>query len=247
MKLALLGYGKMGQIIERFALERGHEVVLKITIDNLQDLTVANLAKADVAIDFSAPDAVVNNIYKCFEASVPIVVGTTGWYGKLQEIKNDCLSSNNTLLYGSNFSIGVNLFFYLNKVLAKLMNNYPAYEVQVEEIHHTQKLDAPSGTAMTIAEDIIENLDRKTEWLNEIVGTPIPEIIKNEQLLIESHRIENVPGTHTVVYSSEVDDIEIKHTAHSRAGFALGALVAAEWLQNKQGFYNVADVFNFNN
>lgn len=247
MKLALLGYGKMGQIIERFALERGHEVVLKITIDNLQDLTVANLANADVAIDFSAPDAVVNNIYKCFEASVPIVVGTTGWYGKLQEIKNDCLSSNNTLLYGSNFSIGVNLFFYLNKVLAKLMNNYPAYEVQVEEIHHTQKLDAPSGTAMTIAEDIIENLDRKTEWLNEIVGTPIPEIIKNEQLLIESLRIENVPGTHTVVYSSEVDDIEIKHTAHSRAGFALGALVAAEWLQNKQGFYNVADVFNFNN
>lgn len=247
MKLALLGYGKMGQIVERFALERGHEVVLKITIDNLQDLTVANLANADVAIDFSAPDAVVNNIYKCFEASVPIVVGTTGWYGKLQEIKNDCLSSNNTLLYGSNFSIGVNLFFYLNKVLAKLMNNYPAYEVQVEEIHHTQKLDAPSGTAMTIAEDIIENLDRKTEWLNEIVGMPIPEIIKNEQLLIESHRIENVPGTHTVVYSSEVDDIEIKHTAHSRAGFALGALVAAEWLQNKQGFYNVADVFNFNN
>lgn len=245
MKLALLGYGKMGQIIERFALERGHEVVLKINIDNLQDLIVANLANADVAIDFSAPDAVVHNIYKCFEANLPIVVGTTGWYGQLQEIKNDCLSSNNTLLYGSNFSIGVNLFFHLNTVLAKLMNNYPAYEVQVEEIHHTQKLDAPSGTAMTIAEDIIENLDRKVEWLNEVVGTPIPAIVKNEQLLIESHRIENVPGTHTVVYSSEVDDIEIKHTAHSRAGFALGALVAAEWLQNKQGFYNVADVFNF--
>ncbi len=246
MKLALLGYGKMGQIIERFALERGHEVVLKINIDNLQDLTVGNLANADVAIDFSAPDAAVSNIYKCFTASLPIVVGTTGWYGYLQEIKNDCLSSNNALLWGSNFSIGVNLFFHLNTVLAKLMNNYPAYEVQVEEIHHTQKLDTPSGTAMTIAEDIIENLDRKKEWLNEVVGTPIPEVIKNEQLLIESHRIENVPGTHTVVYSSEVDDIEIKHTAHSRAGFALGALVAAEWLQNKQGFYNVADVFNFN-
>lgn len=247
MKLALLGYGKMGQIIERFALERGHEVVLKISADNLQDFTVDNLAKADVAIDFSAPDAAVHNIYKCFEANVPIVVGTTGWYGNLQEIKNDCLSSNNTLLYGSNFSIGVNLFFHLNTVLAKLMNNYPAYEVQVEEIHHTQKLDAPSGTAMTIAEGIIEELDRKSEWLNEVVGTPIPDVIKNEQLLIESHRIENVPGTHTVVYSSEVDDIEIKHTAHSRAGFALGALVAAEWLQNKQGFYNVADVFKFNN
>ena len=247
MKLALLGYGKMGQIIERFALERGHEVVLKININNLDDLTVANLSNADVAIDFSAPDAVIDNIYKCFEASLPIVVGTTGWYGKLQEIKNECLSSNNTILYGSNFSIGVNLFFHLNTVLAKLMNSYPAYEVQVEEIHHTQKLDSPSGTAMTIAEDIIENLDRKTEWLNEVVGTAIPEIIKNEQLLIESHRIENVPGTHTVIYSSEVDEIEIKHTAHSRAGFALGALVAAEWLENKQGFYNVADVFNFNN
>ncbi len=247
MKIALLGYGKMGQIIERFATERGHEIVLKIGIDNLNDFTIENLKQADVAIDFSAPDAAVSNIYKCFEAKVPVVVGTTGWYGELQNIKNDCEQSNNTLLYGSNFSIGVNIFFHLNKVLAKLMNNYPAYEVQVEEIHHTQKLDAPSGTAMTIAEDIIENLDRKTEWLNEIVGTPIPEIIKNEQLLIESHRIENVPGTHTVVYSSEVDDIEIKHTAHNRAGFALGALVAAEWLQNKQGFYNVADVFKFNN
>lgn len=246
MKIALLGFGKMGQIIERFALERGHEIVLKITADNLADLNVANLKKADVAIDFSAPDAAVDNIYKCFEASLPIVVGTTGWYGELQKIKNDCLASNNTLLYGSNFSIGVNLFFHLNKVLAKLMNNYPAYDVQVEEIHHTQKLDAPSGTAMTIAEDIIESVERKAEWLNEVVGTPIPEVIKNEQLLIESHRIENVPGTHTVVYSSEVDDIEIKHTAHNRAGFALGAVVAAEWVQNKQGFYNIADVFNFN-
>ncbi len=246
MKIALLGYGKMGQIIERFALERGHEIVLKISIDNLQDLTVDNLAIADVAIDFSAPDAAVGNIYKCFDAGVPVVVGTTGWYGKLQEIKNDCLSGGNSLIYGSNFSIGVNLFFHLNKVLAKLMNNYPAYEVQVEEIHHTQKLDAPSGTAMTIAEGIIEELDRKTEWLNEVVGTPIPDVIKNEQLLIESHRIENVPGTHTVLYSSEVDEIEIKHTAHSRAGFALGAVVAAEWLQHKQGFYSIADVFNFN-
>ncbi|TKB97222.1 4-hydroxy-tetrahydrodipicolinate reductase [Pedobacter cryotolerans] len=245
MKIALLGYGKMGQIIERFAIERGHEIVLKISIDNVEDFTIENLQKADVAIDFSAPDAAVANIYKCFEASLPVVVGTTGWYGNLQEIKNDCLSSNNTLLYGSNFSIGVNLFFHLNKVLAKLMNNYPAYEVQVEEIHHTQKLDAPSGTAMTIAEDIIEEIDRKSEWLNEVVGTPIPDVIKNEQLLIESHRIENVPGTHTVVYSSEVDDIEIKHTAHSRAGFALGAIVAAEWLENKKGFYNIADVFNF--
>lgn len=245
MKVALLGYGKMGQIIERFALERGHEVVLKINADNLDDLNKANLFKADVAIDFSAPDAAISNIYACFEANLPIVVGTTGWYGQLQEVKDQCLSSNNTLLYGSNFSIGVNIFFHVNKVLAKLMSNFPAYDVQVEEIHHTQKLDSPSGTAMTIAEGIIEELDGKTEWVNELVGSPFEDVIKKEQVLIESHRIENVPGTHTVVYSSEVDDIELKHTAHSRAGFALGAIVAAEWLQNKQGFYNIADIFNF--
>ncbi len=245
MKIALLGYGKMGQIIERFAIERGHDIVLKIGIENLDDFTLENLKKADVAIDFSAPDAAVANIYKCFEANLPIVVGTTGWYGNLQQIKNDCLSSNNTLLYGSNFSVGVNLFFHLNKVLAKLMNNYPAYEVQVEEIHHTQKLDTPSGTAMTIAEDIIDSIERKQEWVNELVGTSVPDAFKSNQLLIESHRIENVPGTHTVVYSSEVDDIEIKHTAHNRAGFALGAIIAAEWLVNKQGFYNIADVFDF--
>ncbi len=245
MNIALLGYGKMGQIIERFAIERGHDIVLKIGIENLEDFTTENLKKADVAIDFSAPDAAVSNIYKCFEARLPVVVGTTGWYGNLQQIKNDCLKSNNTLLYGSNFSVGVNLFFHLNKVLAKLMNNYPAYEVQVEEIHHTQKLDAPSGTAMTIAEDIIDAVDRKNEWVNEVIGTSVPDSFKNEQLLIESHRIENVPGTHTVVYSSEVDDIEIKHTAHNRAGFALGALIAAEWLEKKQGFFSVPDVFNF--
>ncbi|WP_443940002.1 4-hydroxy-tetrahydrodipicolinate reductase [Pedobacter sp. MW01-1-1] len=243
MKIALLGYGKMGQIIEKFALDRGHEIVLKISIDNVSDLTVENLKSADVAIDFSTPDSVLSNIDSCFEAGVPVVVGTTGWYGKLQEVKNNCVNSNNALLYGSNFSIGVNLFFKLNQTLAKLMNNYPAYEVQVEEIHHTQKLDAPSGTAITIAEGILENLDRKGEWLNEVVGTDVELFPKAEQLLIESHRIENIPGTHTVIYSSEVDEIEIKHTAHNRAGFALGAVVAAEWLQNKKGFYSITDIF----
>ncbi len=245
MKIALLGYGKMGQIIERFAVDRGHEIVLKITVDNKGDLTESNLRKADVAIDFSTPDAALDNIYACFKANLPVVVGTTGWYGQLQEVKNQCLNSNNTLLYGSNFSIGVNIFFHMNKVLAKLMNNFPAYEVQVEEIHHTQKLDSPSGTAMTIAECIIDNLDRKTEWVNELVGTPFEEVVKKEQLLIESHRIENIPGTHTVIYSSEVDEIEFKHTAHSRSGFALGAIVAAEWLEHRQGFYNITDIFNF--
>lgn len=244
MNIALIGYGKMGQIIERFAIERGHEVVLKIGIDNLADLTVSNLRKADVAIDFSTPDAAINNIYTCFDANVPIVVGTTGWYGQLQEIKDECLRRNNTLLYGSNFSIGVNLFFHINEVLAKVMNNYPVYEVQVEEIHHTQKLDSPSGTAMTLAEGIIENMDRKSEWVNELDGNPAIDVLKQEQVLIVSQRIENIPGTHTVIYSSEVDEIELKHTAHSRAGFALGAVVAAEWLQNKQGFYNISDIFN---
>ncbi|WP_316791702.1 4-hydroxy-tetrahydrodipicolinate reductase [Pedobacter frigoris] len=245
MKIALLGYGKMGQIIERFALERGHEIVLKISIDNREDLTTSNLRKADVAIDFSSPDAAISNIYACFEANLPVVVGTTGWYGQLQEVKNECLSRNNSLLYGSNFSIGVNLFFHINKITARLMNNFPAYEVQVEEIHHTQKLDSPSGTAMTLAEGIIDNLDRKSEWVNELVGTPFEDVVKKEQLLIESHRIENIPGTHTVVYSSEVDEIELKHTAHNRSGFALGAIVAAEWLERKQGFYNVTDMFDF--
>lgn len=245
MKIALIGYGKMGQIIERFAIERGHEVVLKIGRTNLDELNVANLRKADVAIDFSLPDAAIKNIHTCFDANIPLVVGTTGWYGQLQEIKDECVSRNNSLLYGSNFSIGVNLFFHINEVLAKIMNNYPAYDVQVEEIHHTQKLDAPSGTAMTIAEGIINRLDRKNEWVNELDGAPTDEVLKQEQVLIASQRIENIPGTHTVIYSSEVDEIEIKHTAHNRAGFALGAVVAAEWLQNKQGFYNIADIFNF--
>jgi 4-hydroxy-tetrahydrodipicolinate reductase len=245
MNIALIGYGKMGQIIERFAIERGHEIVLKIGSQNLNELTVSNLKKADVAIDFSLPDAAIKNIYTCFEANVPLVVGTTGWYGQLQEIKNECLLNNNTLLYGSNFSIGVNLFFHINEVLAKIMNNYHAYDVQVEEIHHTQKLDSPSGTAMTIAEEIISRLDRKGEWVNELNGSVPAEVLKPEQLLIASERIENIPGTHTVVYSSEVDEIEIKHTAHNRAGFALGAVVAAEWLENKQGFFNISDIFNF--
>jgi len=245
MKIALIGYGKMGQIIERFAIERGHEIVLKIGTANLDEFTSSNLRKADVAIDFSKPDSAIKNIHTCFDANVPVVVGTTGWYGQLQEIKDECMSRNNTLLYGSNFSIGVNLFFHLNEVLAKMMNNYPAYDVQVEEIHHTQKLDSPSGTAMTIAEEIIENIDRKKEWINELDSDPNVEVIKPEQLLIASQRIENIPGTHTVIYSSEVDEIEIRHTAHNRAGFALGAIVAAEWLQDKQGFYNIADIFNF--
>ncbi|WP_395626195.1 4-hydroxy-tetrahydrodipicolinate reductase [Daejeonella sp.] len=245
MKIAILGYGKMGRIIEKFAHERGHEIVLKVNVENTEDLTLENLQKADVAIDFSTPDSALSNIELCFDAHVPVVVGTTGWYGHLQEVKNKCLSGNNTLLYASNFSIGVNVFFFVNKILAKIMNRYPQYEVQVEEIHHTEKLDSPSGTAMTIAEGILSELERKNEWVNELIGSGEELIAKPDQLLIESHRIEDVPGTHTVIYSSEVDDIEFKHKAHSRAGFALGALLAAEWLQDKKGFFNITDMFDF--
>ncbi|HEY0899045.1 MAG TPA: 4-hydroxy-tetrahydrodipicolinate reductase [Sphingobacteriaceae bacterium] len=246
MKIALLGYGKMGRIIEEFALDRGHDVVLKITSSNQDELTVENLQKADVVIDFSTPATVLSNIEKCFEADIPVVVGTTGWYGKLQELKNACESGNKCMLYGSNFSIGVNVFFHVNKILARIMNRYPQYDVLVEEIHHTEKLDAPSGTAITIAEGILEGVERKREWVNDLVGDNSEVIPKPEQLLIESHRLEEVPGTHTVIYSSEVDDLEFKHKAHSRAGFALGAVLAAEWLQGKRGFYSVKDIFDFN-
>ena len=245
MKIALLGYGKMGQIIDQLATDRGHEIVLKIDENSVDDLTIENLKKADVAIDFSTPETVLNHIQQCFDAGIPIVVGTTGWYGKLQEVKNSCDAGNKTLLYASNFSIGVNVFFHINKVLAKVMNRYSQYDVQLEEIHHLAKLDSPSGTAMTLAEDIIDELDRKNEWVNELVGHDKELILTQDQLLIESHRIEAVPGTHTVIYSSEVDEIEMKHTAHNRTGFALGAVLAAEWLQNRRGFFSVSDMFDF--
>ncbi len=248
MKLALLGYGKMGKIIEKIAIDRKHEIVLKIDYDNQHDLTAENLQKADAAIEFSTPATVLSNIDHCFNAGVPIVIGTTGWYNELPQIKQRCEEGNNSLIYASNFSVGVNVFFHVNKVLAKLMNNYPYYEVQVEEIHHSQKMDSPSGTAITIAEGIIENLDAKKEWVNVLTSDgdeTADDNIKNSQLLIESFRIDSVPGTHTVIYDSEVDTIEFKHTAHNRNGFALGAVLAAEWISNKKGFYSVQDMFNF--
>ncbi|RFZ83357.1 4-hydroxy-tetrahydrodipicolinate reductase [Mucilaginibacter terrenus] len=248
MKIALLGYGKMGKIIEQIALSRQHEIVLKISSNNLHELTKENLQLADAVIEFSTPGTVLDNITACLDADVPVVVGTTGWHNMLGTIKEKCLSGNHSLLYGTNFSVGVNIFFHVNKVLARLMNKYPYYEVQVEEIHHTQKLDSPSGTAITIAEGITENLERKAGWINILTGgeTADDSNIPADQLLIESHRIESVPGTHTVIYDSEVDSIEFKHTAHNRNGFALGAVLAAEWLHDKKGFYPVEDMFNFN-
>jgi 4-hydroxy-tetrahydrodipicolinate reductase len=245
MKIALIGYGKMGKLLERFAQERGHEICITIDADNASDIRSERFKEADVAIEFSVPHAALEHIYDAFEADVPIVVGTTGWYDELAAVEQKCRAGNNTLLYASNFSVGVNVFFYVNKVLAKLMNRYPQYDVQVEEIHHTQKLDAPSGTAITIAEGILDGLERKNTWVNEVIGQQDDVITKPNELLIESHRIEEVPGTHTVIYSSEVDELEFKHTAHSRAGFALGAILAAEWLHGKKGFYSIKDMFDF--
>jgi 4-hydroxy-tetrahydrodipicolinate reductase len=245
MKIALIGYGKMGKLLERFAQERGHEICIIIDADNASDIRSERFKEADVAIEFSVPHAALEHIYDAFEADVPIVVGTTGWYDELAAVEQKCRVGNNTLLYASNFSVGVNVFFYLNKVLARLMNSYPQYDVQVEEIHHTQKLDAPSGTAITIAEGILDGLERKNTWVNEVIGQQDDVITKPNELLIESHRIEEVPGTHTVIYSSEVDELEFKHTAHSRAGFALGAILAAEWLHGKKGFYSIKDMFDF--
>jgi 4-hydroxy-tetrahydrodipicolinate reductase len=248
MNIALLGYGKMGKIIEKIATDRKHNIILKIDHDNQHELTAENLKKADVVIEFTMPASVLSNIQHCFDAGVPVVVGTTGWYEHLAQVKQNCNDSGSTLLYASNFSVGVNIFFHINRKLAKLMNNYPYYDVQVEEIHHTQKLDSPSGTAITIAEGIIDNLDRKKEWMNVLTaeGNDADDSsLKNEQVLIESFRIDSVPGTHTVIYDSEVDTIEFKHTAHNRNGFALGAVLAAEWVHNKKGFFSVQEMFNF--
>jgi 4-hydroxy-tetrahydrodipicolinate reductase len=248
MNIALLGYGKMGKIIEKIATDRKHNIILKIDYDNLHELTSENLKKADVAIEFTTPGAVLGNIQNCFDAHVPVVVGTTGWYEHLDEIKENCKRGNHTLLYASNFSVGVNIFFHINRKLAKLMNKYPYYDVQVEEIHHTQKLDSPSGTAITIAEGIVENLDRKKEWVNILTSEGHESDgsnIKNDEVLIESFRIDSVPGTHTVIYDSEVDSIEFKHTAHNRNGFALGAVLAAEWIHDKKGFFSAEEMFDF--
>lgn len=247
MKIALLGYGKMGKIIEKIAISRKHEIVLTIDHQNLHELTAENLQKADAVIEFTMPASVLGNIEHCFNAGVPIVVGTTGWYDKIDQVKQQCEEGNNSLMYATNFSVGVNIFFHINRMLAKVMNNYPYYDVQVEEIHHVQKMDAPSGTAITIAEGIIDNLESKSDWVNVLTtdDSDDDENVQPDQLLIESMRIDSVPGTHTVIYDSEVDTIEFKHTAHNRNGFALGAVLAAEWIHNKKGFYSVEAMFDF--
>lgn len=235
MNIALIGYGKMGKAIEEIALQKGHTIVLTIDDQNLNKLTKENLQQADVAIEFTMPQSAVANIMQCFDASVPVVCGTTGWLEQKNFVEEKCKEANGTFLTTTNFSIGVNIFFELNKKLAMLMKAHKNYNVEVEEVHHTQKKDAPSGTAITIAEGILENSSLKNNWINEST--------ENKNVLsITSKRIDAVPGTHTVKYTSEVDDIEIIHTAHNRKGFAAGALMAAEFIHDKKGIFTMKDV-----
>ena len=229
MKIALLGYGKMGKVIEQIALERGHKIVLKKD----KNTTFKGLENADVAIDFSVPNSASTNISTSLENGIPVISGTTGWLADYQKMVDLCQKNNGSFIYASNFSLGVNVFFELNNYLAKMMANLKQYQVSMEEIHHTQKLDAPSGTAITLAEGIIKNTNY-TQWTLE---NP-----KANEIQIEAKRIENVPGTHSIFYDSKVDQIEIKHTAHNREGFALGAVVAAEWLVGKKGVFSMKDV-----
>ena len=235
MKIALIGYGKMGKAIESIALNKGHEIVLKIDIQNNNDFTEAALQKADVAIEFTGPHSAYENIKKCIAWGVPVVSGSTGWLDKWNEVKDLCEVNNGTLIYSSNYSIGVNLFFELNKQLAQLMQPYNSYDVSMTEVHHTEKKDAPSGTAISLAEQILTNLGRKNKWVNA------PSENSNE-LVIQSERIDTAPGTHMIKYSSEIDDIEIIHTAHTRIGFASGAVLAAEFAFEKKGIFTMKDV-----
>ena len=235
MNIILIGYGKMGKIIEETAIKRGHKVILKIDADNFGDFTKQNFEKADAAIEFTQPESAFSNLSKCIDFGTPVVSGTTGWTEKLDEIKNKCRKQGGSMLYASNFSVGVNIFFDINSRLAALMENQKEYEVSMEEIHHTQKKDAPSGTAITLAEQILEKLSRKSKWVNHLSDNVA-------ELEIISERIDPAPGTHKVKYTSEIDDIEIIHTAHSRKGFALGAVLAAEYIAGKKGVFSMKDV-----
>ncbi|HTX88274.1 MAG TPA: 4-hydroxy-tetrahydrodipicolinate reductase [Bacteroidales bacterium] len=237
MKIAILGYGKMGQEVERLAVKLEHEVVLAIDSDKDWETVGDRLGEAGVAIDFSMPEAAVENIYRCFQANVPLVEGTTGWYDKLEQVIHDCRERNQALFYGTNFSIGVNLFFEVNRNLAKLMQPFSDYEISIEETHHITKKDSPSGTAIQLANDILRNIERKARWVKEFPGDP-------SELGIKSYRTENVPGTHVVRYDSDIDTIEIIHTAKNRRGFALGALMAAEFLQGRKGVFEMKDLLS---
>ena len=238
MKIALIGYGKMGKAIEEIAVLRGHEVVLRVTIDNLEDNTVEKIRHADLAIEFTGPDSAYENLLRCLDAGVPVVCGSTGWLDKYEEVKKICLQKGGALLYASNFSVGVNIFFEINRQLASMMASYPDYEVSITEAHHIEKRDAPSGTAITLAEQVLANSTSKKKWVNH----PSNEA---RDLVIRSERIDQAPGTHKVKYSSMIDTIEIIHTAHNRKGFAFGAVLAGEFLAGKKGVFGMKDVLGF--
>lgn len=240
MKIALLGYGKMGKIIEEIAISRGHSIVLKVDEHNAKTFTDNELKAAEVAIEFTRPDAVIANIQRCFSCGVPVVVGTTGWYNHLPGMIEECKRVNGTLFHASNYSIGVNLFFQLNERLAELMNGFPEYEVGIEEIHHVHKLDAPSGTALTIANGLMSKLQRKKNW--KLYENDAEVFESESELPIISIREGEVPGTHSVSYISDVDRIDITHEAFNRKGFAVGAVVAAEWVHTRNGVFTMNDM-----
>lgn len=235
MKIALIGYGRMGKEIEAIAIDRNHEIVLKIDIDNQQEFTTKNLKKADVAIDFSVPSSAYDNILKCFEANVPVVCGTTAWLDRYDEVVNTCNHKKGTFFYASNYSLGVNLFFRLNKHLAQMMNKFTDYDVEIEEIHHIHKLDAPSGTAITLAEGITGEMDRKNTWKLDAAN-------EKDTVGITAKRENEVPGIHKIKYNSDVDSIQIIHSAKSRKGFAGGAVLAAEFISDKKGVFSMDDL-----
>ncbi len=239
MDIALIGYGKMGKIIESAALDRGHRIVLKIDIDNQNEFTRENLQKAQVAIEFTSPNTAFQNVTRCLEFDVPVVSGSTGWYNRLDEVKKICLKQNGSMMCASNFSIGVNIFFALNHYLAKIMNRVMGYQVSIEETHHAAKLDAPSGTAITLAEGILEEIGQLKKW-------ELGDKSSSDILPINAIRKDDVPGTHSVKYASNIDDIEIIHTAHSRQGFALGAVLAAEFIYDKKGIFSMNDLLQLN-
>jgi 4-hydroxy-tetrahydrodipicolinate reductase len=237
MKIALIGYGKMGKIIEQIAISRGHMVNLTIDLYNINDFTQDNLRKSDVAIEFTGPHSAYENVMKCLEAGIPVVCGSTGWLDQYEKVVDYCKKRDGAFLYASNFSVGVNIFFALNRILAKMMNGQQDYDVKMTEVHHTQKKDAPSGTAITLAEQILGEVKRKTAWVNHSSSSA-------SELSIESVREDPAPGTHKVVYTSAVDDIEIIHTAHNRNGFATGAVMAAEYIVGKKGVFSMKDVLS---
>jgi 4-hydroxy-tetrahydrodipicolinate reductase len=235
MNIAILGYGKMGKEIEKIALERNHKVLLIVDIDNQSELTSENLLNIDVAIDFSIPGIAYSNIIRCFEANTPVVSGTTGWLDKLDKVITMCKEKRQTFFYTSNFSLGVNIFFELNRNLARMMNSFSDYDIAIEETHHTQKIDAPSGTAIKLANDIISVLDRKNRW-------ELNKASESDSIKISAIRKDNITGIHTITYNSPMDFIEIKHSAKSRKGFSLGAILAAEYIKDKKGYFTMNDL-----